>query len=534
MDLSLVPTIVLILAGVTLVLFAVLVIYLIRKIHELREPDALKVMTDQLKELRGRTQQLEEQAQTTQRQQATLNQNLIRLFQMTKNYLEQVRVDSGQIRQVSVSGLENLQEQQNTGFERLQQQHNADAENTAFEVTQLRTDVQTGLTRVQSSLQETQTKWDGVYEVVSDKLDDHITYLKERLEEQVKVFKKELRLSQDNRLAVAIDFENYYLGLAQQHFKIDPVSDFVKFLANPTVSSEAEERSWIIKSMILYTNQARWKGKWYRATRRGGRNKETQILRRDAQAHLDELQMNGFQVVYTEANVDVQLAFEILELVEKGGIDRLVLVANDNTYAALVALLTKRGVSVNGVGIGPLMGGELARMYKQSGAPAERIDTDLSFIRIEKTDSKKTIEEPQLESTSDDENPTVPEIEEVETSPLEDNETQTAVLTEPTMPVPMEESETAKSPYPHNPNFGSGIIEEDHPESTITTQVISDDRTASPDFAPQIPTDPQSYLTSPHEEFGYLTPPTPSPESTNEAFSESAEQPEEERPQDEG
>ncbi len=537
METSLLPTIVLILSGLTLVLFAVLVIYLIRKINQLQQPDALNVVTEQLEELHARTELLEEQAQTAQRQQAIVNQNLVKLFHMTKNHLEQVRLDSDQIRQVSVTGIETLQQQQAAGIETLQQQHNVDAENTAFEVTQLRSDVQNGLTQVQSSLQETQRKWDGVYEVVSDKLDDHVNYLKERLQEQLKAFKKELQLSQDNRLAVAIDFENYYLGLAQQRFQIDPVEDFVKFLINPKVSSEVEERSWIVKSMILYTNQARWKGKWYRAARRGSRNKETQILAKDAKAHRDALQDHGFRVVLTEANVDVQLAFEVLELVEKGGIDRLVLVANDNTYAALVALLTKRGVSVNGVGIGPLMGGELTRMYTQSGAPPEKIDTGLSFIQIDKSEPRKSDEAPRRLSSRDNDRPRRSAPEPVEGISNE-VEPEATVLTEPALP----EAESGASPYGHNPNFGSGIIEEDQGGTIITTtegmttEGIPDDRTASPNFAPQIPTEtPQSYLTStPPEDYGYLSPPSAPSEPSNEGSPDSARPSEEEKSPGEG
>lgn len=233
--------------------------------------------------------------------------------------------------------------------------------------------------RIPVLLGEEQRRWTGELELLVQK--QLAEELPERLDARFQDFEQAIQrhmlLSQDNRLAVAIDFENYFIQLASSGLKIDPMDAFVRYLTNPDVA-DGRERLWLIKSLVVYTNGSRWKS--YRKQWNRGKH-EPEILRREAENHLDQLIHNGFRVVQTEANVDVQLAFEILEMVERGRIDRLVLVANDNTYTALVAMLVKRGVFVTGINVSGGMGGDLRGIYKDCGL--KRMDLNTNDARCQ-------------------------------------------------------------------------------------------------------------------------------------------------------
>lgn len=198
----------------------------------------------------------------------------------------------------------------------------------------------------------------------------------------------ELALSQDNRLAVVIDFENFLLSLTEKHLEVASIEGFVQWLTHPDVG-DGRQRRWVERSLVIHVNRTRLfdYGKYW--------HRNHSITREQARRLLGEFEQHNFRVVHSQGNVDVPLAMESLELIAHGRIDCLVLVANDNTYAALVDRVAQRGTQVIGVNVGGGMGRDLEAAYSRCGFPkmnlvaSKATDGFLARVSTEKSGSDK-------------------------------------------------------------------------------------------------------------------------------------------------
>lgn len=170
------------------------------------------------------------------------------------------------------------------------------------------------------------------------------------IEHSVAQFPTDRLLTQDNRLAIVIDFENYLMTLHKRAWHIDDVAAFVRFLCHPRVRPD-HRKHWAVCSRLIYTNESRWKGKEYV---RG-------LNHPQAEEHLEKFKACGFRVVRTRANADVRLAMETVALADSNRVNHVVLVANDGAYLELAEQLVQRGVLVTGVGVGNEMSSVLQR-----------------------------------------------------------------------------------------------------------------------------------------------------------------------------
>jgi uncharacterized LabA/DUF88 family protein len=205
----------------------------------------------------------------------------------------------------------------------------------------------------------TQTQADQ-FQKIQAMLQNNSQMIAERICKEVK------RSTHVKRLAVFIDFENYFFGLQKISEAIDTQA-LVEFLKNPD-----ENQSWIFERGILFTNRSRWNGNYY--------DRDKDIKAEVAESHLQKWNDLGFCTHIVDGNVDSQISLTAITLLENRRVDGIVVLGGDSGYTALAQKIFDKGAQIIGVQIGN-NSYEMRKRFKELGFSFYSIPEDCTFVK---------------------------------------------------------------------------------------------------------------------------------------------------------
>ncbi len=174
---------------------------------------------------------------------------------------------------------------------------------------------------------------------------------------------------QKKKIAVFVDFENFFISLWDKELEIFDYEMFKEGLVDPE-----SQHSYIVDRIVFFTNKSRWQRKEFYDKKKNISQKEANIIK-------DALKANGCRIIETDSNIDVPLSLMVITTAQKGEIKHFSLVANDGTYAGLLKELSNMGCTVYGILLGEVSG-DLVACYKKLGYHRYHLKSREDFIKF--------------------------------------------------------------------------------------------------------------------------------------------------------